>query len=151
MTLTEPIENPGRFGLGSESLKIPADKIKSAIQWAARQPDMPMPVANAMLATMWFLNVDEFRAKEEEFILSGKDEETLPEHRAMLANIIADGETVILGIGQNGMAATPGNFTLDDIKATLNSLRTTFGCEHGPKNSPAMNQSIERLFNGEKS
>lgn len=148
MVLTQPTETGRRFDFSSEQLKIPADQIRAAIKSFAQRPDVPIPVANAMFATMWFLNVDAFRQLEEKFLLTGKYEESLEEHRAMLANIIADGEVVILAAKKNGMAATPGNFTPEDIQATLNSLHSAFYCEHGPKNSLKMNQVIERLFDG---
>ena len=148
MTLTHPIESKGRSSFPPESLKIPADKVKSAIGWMAEQPDIPITVANAMYATMWLLNVEAFRAKEDEFMLAGKYDECLEDHRATLAILIADGEAVILATKKNGMANTPTNFTIEDIQATLNSLHTTFFCEHGPKNSPKMNKIIEGLFDG---
>lgn len=151
MLLTKPTETGRRFSFPSEPLKIPSDQVRSTLEWVAQQPNIPIPVANAMFATMWFLNVDAFREVEEKFILAGKYEETLQDHRAMLSNIIADGETVILAAKKNGMAATPGNFTIEDIQATLNSLYSAFYCEHGPQNPAKINQMIEGLFNGEKS
>jgi hypothetical protein len=150
MVLDRPTETGRRFDFPPESLKIPADKVKSTTQWMVQQANIPLPVANAMFASMWFLNVDAFRSMEEDFMLTGKYDDAIHDHRAMLANIIADGEAVILGARKNGMATTPGNFTVDDIQATLNSLHTSFYCEHGPKNSPKMNQIIEGLFDGEK-
>ena len=148
MTLTEPIETGRRFNFPSEPLQIPADQIKSALQWVAQQASVPIPVANAMFASMWFLNVSAFRAKEEQYMASGEYDKNRPDHRAMLANLIADGETVVLAARKNGMAATPGNFTIEDMQATLNSLHEAFYCEHGEKNSPEMVQMIEGLFDG---
>jgi hypothetical protein len=95
---------------------------------------------------MWFLNIEAFRSQEEEFMIAGKFEDSRDDHRCMLANIIADGETILLQILQTGLAEVPDGITVDDIKATLNSLHTAFYCEHGPKNSPQIDQLIEGLF-----
>ncbi|MBU6409053.1 MAG: hypothetical protein KGR98_01575 [Verrucomicrobia bacterium] len=148
MTLTEPIETGRRFNYPSEPLKIPADQIQSVIQLVAQQPSIPVPLANAMFASMWFLNVDAFRKLEEKFMQSGKYGESLSDHRAMLANLIADGEALVAVINKNGLAMTAIKFTIEDIRATLNSLHEAFQCEHGEKNSPEMVQMIEGLFDG---
>lgn len=152
MVLEQPTKTERRFGFEREPLKIPADEIQSAIQQLmSGEPKVPVPIANAAFATVWLLKVGAFRAKEDEYLVQGKFEEALPEHRVILADLIADGEAIISGVKKNGMADTPGSFKLADLESTLNSLHTSFRCEHGPKNSPKMNQMIEGLFNGEKS
>jgi hypothetical protein len=149
-TMPTLTETSRRFNIPSEPLKIPTDRIQSAIQQMAQQERLPFPVVNALYASMWFLNVEAFRGLEEKFINSGEYEQALQDHRAMLANLIADGEALLNGARKNGMAETPENFTIEDIQATVDSLHADFLCEHGEKNSPEVNQIIEGLFNGEE-
>jgi len=54
---------------------------------------------------------------------------------------------VLLGALQNGLVNAPDGITVDDLKATLESLHATFYCEYGPKNSAETNRLIEGLFN----
>lgn len=150
MTLTEPIETGRRFNFPPEPLQIPADQVKSVIERIIQQ--MPQEKANAALAAFWFLNVQAFRSQEEKFMVEGEYEASLPDHRAMLANLIADGEAIVFGIKKFGLGPTdPMKFTVGDLQATLNSLHSTFNCEYGPKNSKRTNQMIKELFDGSES
>jgi hypothetical protein len=145
-------ETSQRFSFPSEPLRIPSDQIKSTIQWMERQESVPPTVANAIFATMWFLNVDAFRKLEDKFRESGQYEQrrTFSDHRAMLTNLIADGEALAVAIERNGIAATPVPFAIEDIRATVDLLQIDFQCDHGEKNSPEVNKIIEGIFDGEK-
>ena len=144
-TLEPPTDSP-RFGSSSPPLNISIDKVRSEMAKVAKQPGTPIPVANAIYAAIWFLNVAAFRAQEEETIAAGKFDTARDEHRFMLTNIIADGERVLLGIIQNGLAVHPNRITADDVRATLESLHSAFYCEYGPKNSAQTTRLIEGLF-----
>src|SRR5580698_280344 len=109
-------ETSRRFRWETGSLKIPSDEIKSTIQWMEQQHSVPATVANAMFATMWFLNVEAFRKVEDKFMDSGEYDKsrTFSDHRAMLSNLIADGEALVVAIERNGIAATPVPFKVED-------------------------------------
>ena len=64
---------------------------------------------------------------------------------------LAEGEQVVFSANKTGMVSTPAKFNLEDLKATLNSLHTTFRCQHGPHVPQETNQLIEQLLNGAKS
>src|SRR5258708_10179843 len=78
-----------------DRLNIPADRLQKEMEWIGQERDVPPQVANAIAATLWLLQVDAFREQEEEFMLSGEYEANLPDHRAMLSEIIATGEKVV--------------------------------------------------------
>lgn len=129
---------------------LPANVVQVMENWFAGQP-LPLGLANAVGAVVWLLRVKDFREKEEDLMLSGEYQDTLPEHRMFLAALIARGEAIIFGVAKNGMDAALAGFTLEDLKATLETLHTTFRCEHGPKNSQKTNALIEKLFDGPSS
>jgi hypothetical protein len=145
--LPQPTDGGKRFSFPPEPLKIPADQMKSTLEWFTQKstPD----VANSVMASMWFLKIDAFRKLEEKDLAEGHYEETLPIHRVVLSSLIADGEFVLFQVKAHGMAATPSNFTVEDIKATLSSLHETFQCAHGNKNSPEVNRVLEGMLNGQ--
>lgn len=121
------------------------------MEWIGQEQSVAPEVANAIAATIWLLEVDAFREGEEKFMVSGDYERCLPDHRATLSMIIANGEQVVFAVQKRGMIATPANFTLDDLRATLNSLYATFRSEHGPHNASKTNELIEHLLNGSES
>src|SRR5437868_2981628 len=123
-----------RFETASERLSIPADRLHKEMEWVAKQEEIPAQIRNAIAATIWLLEVDTFRKAEEEFMLSGEYESCLQDHRAILSMLIANGEQVAFAVGKEGMISTPAKFTLQDLEATLNSLHTTFRCQHGLHN-----------------
>lgn len=155
MPITAPFEFAGRrSGFPSEPnlLKLPADEVNSIFQWMLQQqPTLPAPIVNATYARIWLLNVGQFRTAEQEMMANKDHEDDLSGHRFMLLRLMHDGEAIINSCKENGMAKTPEGFKIEDLEATLKSLRSTFFCEHGPKNSDKQNQVIEGLFNGEKS
>jgi len=117
----------------------------------ATQPNVAPELANALKAVGWLVQVDAFRNAEEAFMMAGHYEESLPDHRVFLAELIAEGEKIVWSIKRNGMAANELKFTLEDVEATLDSLHTNFRCEHGPKNSQKTNELIAQLFDGPQS
>lgn len=131
-----------------ERLNIPADRLQKEMEWIGQAQDMPPQIATAIAATLWLLQVDAFREQEEKFMLSGEYEASLPDHRVILTQIIANGEQVVFAAQKSGMVSTPAGFALNDLKSTLNSLNATFRGEHGTKNPPKTKELIERLLNG---
>lgn len=104
-------------------------------------------------AVLWFMQVDAFRRQEADAMLaeSYENENALNEHRYVLSQITTNGEKIYLAAKQNGISAFLNDFTIEDIRATLESLRITFCCQHGEKNSPQVNTAIEGLLNAAQS
>lgn len=109
-----------------------------------------MRIANALKAAAWLAEVEAFRQREERLMLEGKYEASFPDHRVGLSDLIADGEAIVWAVNKAGMAETPVKFTMEDLRATLESLHIIFRCEHGPKNSQKTNELIPGLFDGKK-
>jgi len=139
------------FRFAFEPLKVPAHRFHAMLKWLAQQPDVPPQVAIALQAAAWLVEVDAFREREEQLMREGKYEETLPEHRVCLSDLIATGEAILLVVKKLGMNEGPIKFTVEDLQATLDLLHTSFRCEHGPKNSQKTNTLIAQLFDGSKS
>ena len=142
-------ETPPRFT--PEPFRIPRERFQKMVKWFAEQPKVPPQLANALKAVGWLVEVDTFHELEEVAMLEGRYEASLPDHRAFLSELIADGEAIVWNIKKNGMAASELKFTLEDVQATLDLLHSTFRCEHGPKNSPKTNELIAKLFDGSES
>ena len=145
MPATLPKSRRRRFAIPDE-LNIPASRLQKEMEWIGHAKEVPSPIANAIAAMFWLSQVDAFRAQEETFLLSGEYDASLPDHRARLSQINANGEQIVFAAQKSGLASTPAGFTLNDLKATLNSLHTTFRGEHGPKNSKRSGELIERLL-----
>jgi len=150
LTAPQPTETGRRFGFPSDPIRIPADQIRSALEWVAQQPNIPEKLSNAMFARVWFLKVSSFRSAEEKLMDSGEYDKNPQDHRAVLAALIAEGEGIVLAAKKTGMEATNLDFTIKDIEAEVESLHATFYCQHRAKNSPEINTMIEGLFDGEK-
>jgi hypothetical protein len=135
----------------SEPVKVRLDRFLKMVNSIMHQPGVPLDVANAVQAAAWLAQVDAFRDLEESLMLLGKYDALLPNHRLHLSELITDGEQIVWAVGKLGMASASGLFTLEDLQATLDSLHTTFRCEHGPKNSQKTNELIAQLFDGAKS
>jgi hypothetical protein len=146
MPATLPKSSGGRFDIQGH-LNIPASRLQQEMAWVGQTEEISPPIANAISATVWLLQVDAFREQEERFMVSGEYETGLPDHRATLSQVIANGEQVVFAAQKNGMIATPAGFGLKDLQATLNSLYTTFRGEHGPKNPLRTSELIEQLLN----
>jgi hypothetical protein len=153
MTTTDAertIPVPGqRFAF--EPPKIPADRFSEMVRLFTQMPEMPPQLANALRAVAWLIEVDAFREQEERFMVEGKYEETLMDHRAALASLISDGEQLVLSMNKVGFDSTHMKFRFEDVQATLDSLHMAFRCEHGPKNSRKTNELIAQIFDGSKS
>jgi hypothetical protein len=140
------LEIPQQRTVASEPLKcVTVEQFQLMLRIAAAQPGLSVEFVNALKAAAWFVEVVAFRDVEESFVAEGT-------HRAYLAELIAVGEGLILAARRQGIALGPEFFfTLEDMEAALDSLHTTFRCEHGPKNSDKTNELIQRLFDGSKS
>jgi hypothetical protein len=130
---------------------ISVGQIVEALNGFANAPNTPPALGVSLRASAWLVMVEGFRALEEGYMLEGKYEETLDEHRVQLIDLIAHGEAVILAAKRLGMDEDAVKFTFSDLEATLESLHRTFRGEHGPKNSEKTNDLISRLFDGSKS
>src|SRR6266700_3669299 len=138
-----------RFEIPFERLNIPADRLQKEMEWI-EEADIPPQIRNAIAATIWLLLAEEFRNWEESMMLEGKYETSLEDHRATLSRIIAYGEQVVFAASKEGMFSTRAGFSVEDLRATLNSLHTTFRCQHGPHNPPKTGELIDQLLNGDK-
>jgi hypothetical protein len=130
--------------IASEMLKgVTVKRFGEIISWAAAQPGVPPNAANALRVAGWFAEATAFREAEERLLSEGT-------HRPCLAGLIGAGENLVWAAEKFGMAASgsPPFPTLEDLKATLDSLQTTFRCEHGPKNSEKTNELIGQLLDG---
>jgi hypothetical protein len=140
MTATHPTELP-RFG-------IQAEKLQREMQWMETSKEVSPVAAITTQVIIWFCQVDAFRQHEEEVLANGQYESLLDEHRCILSQITSHGERLYFAAKQNRISQFLNNFTIDDIRATLDSLRLTFNCEHGEKNSEKINKEIGNLFSG---
>jgi hypothetical protein len=138
--MTAPTMESPRFSL-------PADKLQQEMQWMETAQEVPPIVKITTAAVIWFLQVDSFRCQEADSMIADEYEKSLDEHRSVLSQITTNGEKIYLAAKQNNISKFLNNFTIEDIRATLESLRTTFICEHGEKNSPQVNAAIDGLFN----
>lgn len=145
-TIQEPAP---RFAV--EQQKIPAERVREMVRLFAQLPNLPPQLANALKAMFWMIEVDLFRDEEENAMADGKYTGGLEEHRAVLAELISDGEQLVWAINKVGFDSTKMKFRFEDVQATLDSLHTAFRCEHGPKNSQKTNELVAQLFSGSKS
>jgi hypothetical protein len=129
-----------------EQLNLPAGRLRQSLEWIDRKEEVPPQVAVAMHATIWMVQVDAFRELEDRALASGDYQQSLDEHRAVLSQLIADGEQIVWAAKQHKLARLPTDFTLDDLQATIESLRVTLRCQHGPKNPPRIDQLIGEIF-----
>lgn len=125
---------------------FPAKRLKQAFAWIDQTKGMPKEVALAKDATLWLTHVDSLRDQEQELLASGGYTAALDEHRVVVSELIADGERIIFRSKKAGISNFPSGFTLSDFEAAVESLRVTLRCQHGPKNSPAVNELISKLF-----
>src|SRR6266436_3908456 len=91
-----------------------------------RIKSIPREVVITFLATDWFNSVTQFRNEETDFLCQeGIFEAALDSHRAVVAELISQGEALVMAIKQFGVVSDAG-FSIDDIRATIDSLRETF-------------------------
>ena len=138
MTATFPMESP-RFN-------IEAEELQRQMKWMDTSKEVSPTVAITTHAIIWFLQVDAFRKQEEEVLAKGEYDKSLDEHRYILSQITSNGERIYLAAKQNKISQFLNNFTIEDIRATLESLRLTFQFEHGQKNSEKINREIGNFF-----
>src|SRR5258706_6314327 len=120
----------------TEANRLSLDKIKS----------IPANVALTFRAIDWFSSVNQFRSAETICLCEeGAFEANLDSHRAVIAELISQGESLVMGIKQVGVVPD-APFSVNDIRATIDSLRETFRGVHGPHNHPETNKSIAALF-----
>lgn len=153
MTLAEASISAKRLAFLSESEepKISGNKAASVVEWiAAQQPGLPRPIANAALAKIWLLQVDEFRKSEQFMMARDEHDKDLTSHCFLLLKLIGNGKLLLDNAKTMGIAETAPEFTLADLQATFDSLQTTYFCEYGPKNSDKQNKIIEGIFDGQK-
>lgn len=121
------------------------------MKWMDTSNEVSPTVAITTHAIIWFLQVDSFRNQEEEALAAAAYEKSLDEHRFVLSQITSVGEKLYLAAKQHHIAKFPNGFTIEDIRATLESLHFTFNCQHGERNSEKANQEIEGLLSVKES
>ncbi len=130
-------ESPTRAWLGvpqrTQANRNSLEQIKS----------IPAEVQNTFWAVDWFNSVNQFRMAETEYLSQGEEKfnELLVHHRVIVSELISQGETLVAAITMSGMAVDAG-FSLDDLRATIESLRETFKGVHGPHNHPETHKAI---------
>jgi len=133
------------------SINIPSARLNREMAWflepkQEQKLEIPVEIATAMAATIWILEVDSFREKEEIRMVRGEYQSSLAEHRVALTTIIANGEKVVYAAKKHGMVDTPAGFKVADLESTLALLHATFLSEHGPTNPPETDKAITALF-----
>ena len=113
----------------------------------ARMDSIPMPddVRVTCWAADWFSSVDQFRNLQDRDTSQAEFDKFKPTHRAVLAELIAQGEMIVLTASQHGLVAVAG-FGLEDVTATATSLRESFRGYYGPHNSPETNRQLLGIF-----
>ena len=128
-------------------LTVPAGQLEQAMGWMETSKDVPAPIAITVQTIIWLLQVDAFRRQEADAIIDEKYNSSLDEHRYVLSQITTNGEKLFLAAKQNGITKFLTNdFTIDDVKSTLESLRLTSQLQYGQGNSKRINQGVEKLF-----
>src|SRR6266478_6089667 len=84
-------------------------------QGLQRLTSVPKDALNTFLAIDWLNGVAQFRKAEIEHLCNPDPLEILS--RAILAQLAAQGETLVLGIKEDGLLPEAG-FTLEDVQAT---------------------------------
>ena len=111
-----------------------------------RIKSIPREVALTFGVVDWFNSVNQFRNEETDFLCEeGTFEAALDSHRAVVAELIPQGEALVMAIRQIGVVPD-APFSIDDIRATIDSLRETFRGVHGPHNHPETNRSINAIL-----
>jgi hypothetical protein len=132
-TITEPTP---RLWLGL------SQRTQANRSWLERIKSIPQDMLLTFSSVDWFNSVNQFRTEETDFLCQdGRFEATLDSHRATVAQLIAQGETLVTAIKSASLVKDAG-FTVDDIRATIESLRETFKGVHGPHNHPVTNEKI---------
>jgi len=126
---------------------MPADKLQEGMKWMETSDEVSPKVKITTAAVIWLLQVDAFRGQEAEDLINNTYEKSLDEHRYVLSQITTNREKIYLAAKQSGISVFLNNFTIEDIRATLESLRTTFSCQHGGRNPTQVNSAIAGLFN----
>jgi hypothetical protein len=128
-----------------EAVKISPEQAQRSLEWVLQSPGIANNVKASIYASLWLLSVETFRNTEDERLVKGTYESTLDEHRYALSALIGRGEGVILVVKQNGLMPN-APFTVDDLKATLESLHDSFRGQHRKCNSEQTNKEIAKLF-----
>jgi hypothetical protein len=108
--------------------------------------NIPKQFAVTFFTIDWLSSVEQFRKEEQNFLdKDGEFESKLDEHRAVISQLIAQGEALLLAIKKDGLVED-AEFTREDVAATISLLRDTFRGVHGPHNHPEVNKGIITLF-----
>lgn len=111
-----------------------------ASDFASRTPqpkDLPLSIAEAFRA--WFGEVEMFRNGEDEILGSGEKIESSG-HRAVLPQLIAMGEMLLLQATDSDMKAC--EFTGEDVRATLKFLRISDRCSYENTSTPESRKAL---------
>jgi hypothetical protein len=136
-----------QFAVGVEGMNLPAGALHERVMRIVEKG--PPAIANTVAATIWLMQAELFRDAEDKFLADGEYDQRREKHRVLLSRLIADGEAVVFAAKQHGISSGSAGFTTEDLQATLNSLHTTFRCEHGPANPQKTNELVEMLLNAQ--
>jgi hypothetical protein len=107
-----------------------------------RFTSIPKDAFVTFMAVDWFNSVQQFKVVETGVLQEqGKLEAVQGLHRAVVAELISQGEALAIHVQEHGLVSD-ADFTIDDVRATIDSLRETFRGAHGPHNHPKTNERI---------
>jgi hypothetical protein len=128
--------------------QIPVSKLQEMVDLIVNDPTTPNSLKNRALANYWLARVESFREAEESLMITGQYEHGLSQHRVFITDLIATGEAIVASVTKDGMGSAP--FTVEDLRATLNSLHSTFELQHRLKNPQKTDELLTQLLNGNK-
>src|SRR5262245_23713151 len=78
-------------------LEIPTEELNERFfGWVENEKDVSPRIRISIEVTLWLMQVDAFRQKEEELLIADKYEGALLSHRPAILNLISKGEKLIL-------------------------------------------------------
>ena len=107
---------------------------------------MPIGLMAAIMASLWLARVGAFREQEAEYLVGGKYDSALDDHKPMLSWLISEGDRIVSVAKKNSLGKLPSGIHVCDLEATVNSLLVTYKCQHGERNSPAVSAAIQKIL-----
>ena len=131
----------------SNELSLPSDGLRRAFDWVEKTKELPPQFAIAIYSTIWLQRVAAFRNLEDELLARDEYTKELDGHRAVLSQLIAEGEQFVFAAKRLAITKFPSGCSLGDLQATIDSLHLTFRCQHGPRNPKKTEGPIAELLN----
>ena len=100
----------------------------------------------------WLKAVELFRAAvDERMILREPSPENLRRHKTWIASLIVEGERLVTEVqSRGGMAAGAVRFTLEDVEATVENLRSDERMWHSTPTAEQKAELLQAVFHVEK-